>query len=217
MPMQSRKSVSVSLSCFFIHVRVNKKHHATAGLKRGTHIPQERYTTKVNLDMVCAGQQRAGSEHAVGAGTAAKTLHQQRAPMTTQTRVTASYPNPPAHQGTGRRTVKDLLRNQARFGQEGKLAKGCVESINMLRSTLHLVCPFSHQSSFNKILKGLSLHLPSILRVVRLVAPCWYTLAQRYLFHIRWSAIPFSISDLPSKEHHQPSYPFNISCSLYVD
>ena len=114
----------------------------------------------------------------------------------TQTRLTASYPNLPAHQGTGRRTVKDLLRNQARLGQAGKLAKGCVGSINMLRSTLHLVRPFSHQSSFNNILNGLLLNLPWHPAHGEIVAPCWYTLAQRYLFHIRSSTISFSIGDL---------------------
>jgi hypothetical protein len=139
----------------------------------------------VNLDVVSVDSiafARAspgpGSEHAFGAGAAAKTLHQQRAMTELKSSSYGIYPNASPSGHGGRRTVKNSLRNQALLGQGGKSGKHCIVSINMLRSTLHL---FILSALF---VSSIVVHqdfewtiLQSAWHPARdeIIAPCWYT------------------------------------------
>jgi hypothetical protein len=129
-------------------------------------------------------------------------------------------PQPASPSGHGEENSQNLLRNQVLLGQRGKLANHCIVSINMLRSTLHLFilsALFVSSIFVHQDLEWTIPQSPWYPARDEIIAPCWYTLNQRDLFHMRQSAVSFSSNDLPSKEYHQPPHLFNISCSLCVD
>jgi len=95
------------------------------------------------------------------------------------------HPNPPAHQATGGGEKSRAYYESSTFRQGGKLANHCVVSVDMLRSTLHLVSLFVSSIVVRQDFEWTVPQSPWHPARGDIVALCWYTLDQRGLFHMR--------------------------------